>query len=495
MSHSLATTLVVVLEAVYTICVVTLSIYGFNSLGLVILYLFSKRPAERPQLRVKDADLPRVTIQLPIFNEQNIIERLLQAVTSQDYPRELCQIQVLDDSTDETTEIATRLVEQYRSQGWDIQIYHRSVRTGYKAGALAEGLKNATGEFVAIFDADFVPAPDWLRSVLAGFDNPKVGCVQSRWVHLNSRYNLLTNAVSLGLDAHFIVEQNARYRSDLFLGFNGSGGIWRKACIEDAGGWQIDTLTEDLDLSYRAQLKGWQIRYNPNIVVPGEVPAQVDAFKTQQYRWAKGSAQTLRKLGGTILKSDLPWQKRVMAIMHLSMYVPFPFMILTLLLTLPIALYAGHFMTLFSWTILSSLGPPLLYTIARTNHLPRFWDRLVRLPPLLMLGLGMSLNEGFAVISGIFTKGGVFNRTPKFNLRGRQGNWTQNKYALPINPVVWGELALAGYALFTVLKLWDTTMGKVIVPGMAYYALSYIMIAGSSILQRLEMQRRLQAGS
>ncbi len=491
MNSTVTAVMLTVLKILYGICIVVLSIYGFNSFGLAILYLLTqkKSSAEQAGKQTPQSGWPRVTIQLPIYNESSIVSRLLKAVAAQEYPRDRYQIQVLDDSTDETTRLAGKLVADYRARGWDICLIHRENRVGYKAGALGEGLKEATGELIAIFDADFVPGPDWLRSIVVHFDDPGVGCVQSRWGHLNTGYNLLTNAETLGLDGHFIVEQNARFLSDLFLGFNGSAGIWRKSCIEDAGGWQADTLTEDLDLSYRAQLKGWRIRYQPDIIVPGELPAQVDAFKNQQYRWAKGSAQTLRKLGGPILKAPVPWYKRMMGLIHLSMYMPFPFMVAAVLLTLPIALYANNVMKYFSWTILASLGPPLLYTIGRTSQLPHFRDRLLRLPALLLIGMGISLNSGYAVLSGIFTNGGVFNRTPKFNIRGSQGNWARNKYALPTNPVVWGELLMGGYALFTVYFLWGTTLGKAIAPGMIYYAISYLFMATISFLQSWQMHR------
>jgi cellulose synthase/poly-beta-1,6-N-acetylglucosamine synthase-like glycosyltransferase len=491
MNHVFWAVMLAALKIVYGVCIVVLSLYGFNSLGLAILYLLTskKDSIEKNQIRSFPKHWPKVTIQLPLYNESSIIERLLQAVTGQDYPCASLQIQVLDDSTDETTDLARRLVEKYQARGFNICLIHRDDRSGYKAGALAEGVKVAEGDYLAVFDADFVPGPDWLRRMIPHFDSPEVGCVQSRWGHINYRYNLLTNAEGLGLDGHFIVEQNARSRNHLFMGFNGSGGIWRKACITDSGGWQSDTLTEDLDLSYRAQLRGWKIAYQPEIIVPGELPAQLDAFKNQQYRWAKGSAQTLRKLGGTILKARIPWYKRLMGIMHLSMYIPFPFMVVALLLTLPIALFAPTIMQYFGWTILASLGPPLLYSVSHTGQFPHVADRLLRLPALLLLGLGISLNSAFAVMSGIFTKGGVFNRTPKFNIRDQKDDWATNKYALPTNPVVWGELILGIYALLTVYALWNTGPGRAIAPGMIYYAISYLFVAMMSFSQSWKLHQ------
>ena len=491
MSHLFGAVTITALKILYGICIVILSLYGFNSLGLVILYLLSSKKAslEKNITQRTLKNWPKVTIQLPIFNESTIIERLLNAVTAQVYPKECLEIQVLDDSTDETTQQAEKLVAQYAAEGFNIRVLHRDDRTGYKAGALAEGLQRASGEYVAVFDADFVPGPDWLKKMIPQFDDPQIGCVQSRWGHINYRYNLLTSAEGLGLDGHFIIEQNARARNQLFLGFNGSGGVWRKACIQDSGGWQSDTLTEDLDLSYRAQLKGWRIVYCPDITVPGELPAQMDAFKNQQYRWAKGSAQTLIKLGGEVIKSESPWYKRLFGIMHLSMYMPFPFMVATLLLTLPIAIYVPNYMNHFGWSVLASLGPPLVYLTAHTGQMPHLRDRLVRLPALLMLGLGISLNSAFAVFSGIFTKGGVFTRTPKYNIRNQKDKWTENRYALKTNPIVLGELLLGFYALITVMALWNTSTGRAIAPGMIYYGFSYLFVASMSLAQSWKLYR------
>jgi len=490
MSEVVWTGFLTVLKILYAACVIILSIYGFNSLFLALLYLLSKKRGIRNRTRLsEDQDWPKVTIQLPLYNESIIIERLLNAVTHQVYPRDRFQIQVLDDSTDETTEIARSLVERYRSQGFDITLLHRNVRLGYKAGALQEGLKSASGEFLAIFDADFVPPPSWLKTVIAEFDDPRIGCLQTRWGHLNSRYNLLTKAQTLGLDAHFVVEQGARFASNLFMGFNGSGGIWRRECIKAAGGWSWDTLTEDLDLSYRAQLKGWRIKYLPEIVVPGELPAQIDAFKAQQSRWAKGSVQTLRKLGREILFSKHPLYIRLAGLMHLSMYMPFFIMLLILLLTLPVALWASSSLKLFPWTILASIGPPLLYSIGRTSHLPHLRDRLVRLPLLTILGIGISLNIGLAVLSGLYRKGGVFHRTPKFAIQGRGGSWKESKYALPRSGVVWGELVLAGYAIYSTVILLPTPEGRAIVPGLLLYAIGFLFVSGMSFVQSWQQQR------
>lgn len=495
MSDSIWTGFMTVLKILYSVCIISLSLYGVNSLVLTTLYLLSNRRRKSRTKWDENGPWPHITIQLPIYNESYIVDRLLNAMVEQDYPRECLQIQVLDDSTDDTTEKASCLVDEYQAKGIDIQLIHRTNRTGYKAGALANGMSQASGDFLAIFDADFVPPRQWLRRVMAEFTDPEVGCMQTRWGHLNSNYNLLTRAETLMLDGHFVVEQGARYGSNLFMGFNGSGGIWRKKCIEDAGGWQSDTLTEDLDLSYRAQLKGWRIEYLSEVVVPGELPAQLEAFKSQQYRWAKGSIQTFRKLAKTVITADLPLRVRLAALMHLSMYAPFPFAIMILLLTLPIVLYASPFIKYFPFSILATLGPPLMYAVSRTNHLPRFRDRLLLLPLISILGIGISLNTGAAVFAGLFTKGGVFNRTPKFNLRGRKDTWVKEKYLLPSNPVVYGELLMGVYALYSVYILWTSAAGKGMALGVILYAVGFLFVAGMSFVQSWQQYRRLRTSN
>jgi cellulose synthase/poly-beta-1,6-N-acetylglucosamine synthase-like glycosyltransferase len=470
-----------------------MAIFGLNSFILTLLYLHSNRHTD-PKIPLPEVDsrwLP-VTIQLPIYNERYMARRLLKSITALDYPRHRLQIQVLDDSTDLTTQIVSRLVEEYQSLGFDIQMIHRSDRAGYKAGALAAGLEKATGDLVAIFDADFIPDPSWLRRTVPEFSDPRLGCLQTRWGHTNRDYNLLTLTQALGIDGHFIVEQTARSRSGLFLNFNGTAGIWRRAAIEDAGGWQADTLTEDLDLSYRAQLRGWRIGYRPDILVPAELPAQIEAFKSQQFRWAKGSMQTLRKILPHLFSTDIPWTVRLGALIHLSGYAVQPLMLLMLLLTLPMAFLAKNFQHLFTWTSLIAFGPPLLYSVTRTESTPRLKDRLYILPFLILLGFGLSLNNSVAVIEGLFGRGGEFHRTPKFDLhqrRGQQrGSWSGSAYALPHSPLVWGELALAGYAFTTILLLW-TTLGLTVIPWMSIYIAGFSYVAGLSFIQTWQINR------
>ena len=295
--------------ATYFLVLLILSIYGSHR--YVMAYLYYKYKGNLPAPRGRFETPPRVTIQLPVYNEMYVVERLIDAVARIDYPRDRLEIQVLDDSTDETQGIARAKVERLKRHGHDIVYLHRNNRQGFKAGALQEGLKIARGELVAVFDADFVPSPDFLRKSVNYFTDERIGMVQVRWEHLNRDYSHLTQAQAIFLDGHFVIEHTARNRSGRFFNFNGTAGVWRRATIEDAGCWQHDTLTEDLDLSYRAQLKGWQFVYLPEVVSPAEVPVEMNAFKSQQHRWAKGSIQTARKLLPRILRSDLPREVKV----------------------------------------------------------------------------------------------------------------------------------------------------------------------------------------
>jgi len=424
-------------------------------------------------------------VQLPIFNEKYTVERLLRAVSNLDYPAGALQIQVLDDSTDDTARLVCRLVQEYRAAGVNVERFHRDRRRGFKAGALGEGLRRATGELIAIFDADFVPGPDWLRRTVPRFADPHIGCLQTRWGHTNRELNSLTREEALAIDGHFIVEQTARSRSGLFLNFNGTAGIWRRACIEDSGGWQPDTLTEDLDLSYRAQLRGWKIEYLPEVVVPAELPSQVEAFKKQQFRWAKGSFQVVRKiLPKVISRRDLPWQVRLMAILHLTGYLVHPLMLAMLLLTLPTGIEAPIAFRLFPFAFVAGFGPPLMYLVARGEDMPRFGQRLRLIPLMTVAGFGISLSTSIAVLQGLTGTGSsIFTRTPKLN----EGNSPRRHgidraYFEPISPVVWGELALGIYALGTAIVL-SPTVGWQIVPWMLVYSVGYFYVAGMNLFQ------------
>jgi len=478
-----------IIDFVYLLTLVGMAVYGLNNLVSVILYLETRDRPNPSSRRKPPAVWPRVTVQLPAYNERYTIERLINAVARFDYPRDRLQVQVLDDSTDDTTNLIRRLVTKYADAGLDIKLLHRRNQAGYKAGALAEGLKTATGELIAIFDADFVPPANWLKKTVPGFRDRHLGCLQTRWGHLNDKFNTLTLAQSLGIDGHFVIEQTARSRNHLFMNFNGSAGLWRKACIEDAGGWQSDTLTEDLDLSYRAQMRGWRIDYLPEVVVPAELPAQIEAFKKQQFRWAKGSFQTLKKLVPSLLKSDAPWYKKILGLIHMTGYIVHPLMLLSLLLMLPVGLFSPQVFKLTPWLIFAVIAPPVMYLLSATEHLPRLGDRLRLIPILTVLGFGLSLNNTVAAVQGLFNKGrGVFVRTPKFNLTNLKRDWKNSRYAVPVSPMVWAELGLGFYALLAGIILpanlrWQT------MPWLLVYSASYFYIAGLNLVQAGHVDR------
>ncbi|HRX01710.1 MAG: glycosyltransferase family 2 protein [Anaerolineae bacterium] len=448
-----------VLTLLHAAAAILLAIYGANSLLLTVFYL--RRRPENQTEPSPPANWPAVTVQLPVFNELHVTERLLAAVTRLEYPRDRLQIQVLDDSTDETTAIAAACVERYRQQGVDIQHLHRTLRPGFKAGALAAALPEATGDFIAIFDADFVPQPDFLlRTVPALAANVKAGYLQTRWAHLNEDYSMLTRAQALALDGHFVVEQTVRQSRGWFFGFNGTAGLWRRTCIEDAGGWQADTLCEDLDLSYRAQLKGWQGMYLGDVAAPAEIPPQLAALKRQQARWATGSIQTFRKLAGSVAGSDRPLSHRIEGLIHLGAYFCHPLMLLLLLLTLPLLWFDGFANSPVRWMMaylgIASIGPPLLYAVSQQVLHGReagrqgwLW-RLTALPLLVLMGTGLALNNTVAVFHGLRNRPTDFRRTPKFQLEQRSGQWRNKPYALPLTGMVLGELGLTLYALATV---------------------------------------------
>ena len=481
----------------YLLIIFILAMYGFHNLLNAILYLNSKSTTQKRKV-VPITRYPKVTIQLPIFNEKYTVERLLKAVTSLNYPAECLQIQVLDDSTDDTAALAKTLVDQYKSKGINIEWIHRTNRKGYKAGALAEGFRTATGELIAIFDADFVPKPDWLIKTVPLFENPRLGCLQTRWGHTNRKYNSLTQAEALAIDGHFIVEQTVRSQNDFFLNFNGTAGIWRSSCIQDAGGWQWDTLTEDLDLSYRAQMRGWKIDYLPDVVVPAELPSQVEAFKNQQFRWAKGSFQVVRKILPRIFDhSRLPWHIRFLAVLHLTGYGVQPLMLALLILTLPVGLLAPEAFRLFPLSVIAGLGPPLVYLTARAPHTPPLLERIKLLPLLTITGFGLCLSTSIAVLEGLFGKGNaVFVRTPKLNLNNTtaQHGKIDRSYVSPISPLVWIELLLGVYALITGIVL-TPLIGWGILPWMIIYMIGFFYIAGMNLIQNRERYVSRQARS
>jgi cellulose synthase/poly-beta-1,6-N-acetylglucosamine synthase-like glycosyltransferase len=354
------------LAFIHALVVLWLAIYGLNSLILAFLYLRHRR-AVVPAPSADWSVLPPVTVQVPVYNELHVVERAIDGVAALDYPRDRLQIQILDDSTDETTRLARARTALHRERGVDITVLRRPDRGGFKAGALAWGLSQARGEYVAIFDADFCPHPDFLLRTIPHFlARPRLGMVQTRWSYLNADYSPLTRAQALALDGHFVVEQAGRHRSGLLVSFNGAAGVWRRRCIEEAGGWQADTLCEDLDLSYRAQLAGWECLYLPAVDAPAEVPPQIAAFKRQQSRWAQGSVQALRKLAGSILRSRrLRWGQKGMALVHLSSYLAHPLMVVFLLASLPTLLMPDSALLPLGSLGLMCLGPLLVYVVSQ----------------------------------------------------------------------------------------------------------------------------------
>ena len=420
--------------AAYFFILCILAVYGWHRYYLVFLYMKHRQNVPGP-LPAPDP-LPVVTVQLPIFNEMYVVNRLIESVCAMDYPRHLLEIQVLDDSTDETREIAELAVRRHAEQGFDIKYIHRVDRTGYKAGALDAGLKVARGEFVAIFDADFIAPADFLMRTVPQFADPKVGMVQARWGHINREYSLLTRIQSILLDGHFVLEHGSRNRAGCFFNFNGTAGIWRREVIGDAGGWQHDTLTEDLDLSYRAQLRGWRFVFMQDLVSPAEVPVEMNAFKSQQHRWAKGSIQTCRKNLPKILQSDLPFGVKAEAFFHLTANFNYLLMVVLSLLMFP-SMYVRYNM---GWTEMMLIDVPLFfaatfsvanfYMVCQRELFPDTWkSRLKYLPFLMSIGIGLCINNARAVIEALMAKdSGEFARTPKYGIERESDDWQGKKY-------------------------------------------------------------------
>jgi cellulose synthase/poly-beta-1,6-N-acetylglucosamine synthase-like glycosyltransferase len=440
----------------YFTVLVLLASYGIHRYALVFLYFKNKNNLSgEPQQRFPE--LPRVTVQLPVFNEQYVIDRLFEAVCRLDYPRAKLEIQVLDDSTDETAAVARRLVEHYASEGHPITYRHRAHRRGFKAGALQEGLRSASGEFVTIFDADFVPPPDFLLRTIHHFTDPKVGMVQTRWTHINRNYSFLTEVEAILLDGHFVLEHSGRARSNVFFNFNGTAGIWRRAAIDDAGGWQHDTLTEDTDLSYRAQLKGWKFIYRQDVECPAELPVEMTAFKTQQARWAKGLIQTGKKILPRILESQQPFHVKLEAWYHLTANLSYPLMVILSVLLLPamvIRFYQGWFQMLYidiPLFLASTFSISSFYLVSQRELFPKTWPRtILYLPFLMALGIGLTVTNTRAVIEALIGTQTAFARTPKYRVESRADKIQVAKYRKRLGWVPWIELVVGSYFALTV---------------------------------------------
>lgn len=441
----------------YFAILVLLSVYGTHRYEMIRAYLKTKKK-QNPEPAQRFAELPKVTVQLPLYNERFVVERLIDEIVKIDYPRELLQIQVLDDSTDETHPFTERLVNEYRAAGHPIEYLHRANRHGFKAGALQEGLKSATGEFVAVFDADFVPPRDFLMRTIHHFADPKVGVVQTRWAYLNKHYNVLTEVEAMLLDGHFVLEHPARFGSDLFFNFNGTAGILRVSMIDHAGGWQHDTLTEDTDLSYRAQMKGWKFVYLPAIECPSELPVDMYGFQVQQSRWAKGLTQVAMKLLPGILKSDLPWRVKAEAFLHLTPNVSYPLMLLCSALMLPVMIvrfYMGVFQMVMidlPLIIASFWSISAFYLVAQRELFPKDWKRAIWLMPALMAGgIALTVINTKAFLEAIFGVESAFARTPKYAISSSaKVKINDTKYKRKSGWLPYMEIAIGAYFAYMV---------------------------------------------
>ena len=454
-------TLLELVPGLYIGILSVISLYGFHK--LLMVWRFYKychqlqSPSPQPTTAFTQSTLPKVTVQLPVYNEMYVVERLLEAVAQLKYPSDRLQIQVLDDSTDETQRICRRKVAELKQHPLNIDYIHRSHRQGFKAGALAYGLEQATGELVMIFDADFVPSPDTLLQMVNHFSDPTVGMVQARWLHLNRKYSLLTEIQALMLDGHFVIEQTVRNQSGCFFNFNGTAGIWRVSAIVDAGGWQHTTVTEDLDLSYRVQLKGWQCRYLPHVIVPAELPMEMNSFKAQQFRWAKGASQVTRKLMMSVFCAEVPLHVKLEAFLHLTNNFNYLLLLILLCLLLPYQIYISNhelgygaliYLPIFFGTSLNLLG---VYWVSQREQqtLKSPWQFLRQAFFLLSIGIGLSLNQSLAVCNGLLRTGTDFIRTPKHGVVNRSESWTAKKYRGAKTWVLCLEALMLAYLLAT----------------------------------------------
>jgi cellulose synthase/poly-beta-1,6-N-acetylglucosamine synthase-like glycosyltransferase len=472
----------------YFTILIILSIYGIHRYYLTYLYLRNRKKAPRPSGELEA--LPRVTIQLPIYNERYVVARLLESITQIDYPRELLEIQVLDDSTDETRMVCSRLVSEYARAGYPITYYHRDRREGFKAGALAEGMKKATGEFIAVFDADFTPPRAVIRQMLPYFVDPNVGVVQGRWTWLNRHYSNLTEVEAVILDGHFVIEHGARSLSGRFFNFNGTAGMLRRAAIEDAGGWEHDTLTEDTDLSYRAQLKGWKFIYDPTIECPSELPVEMNAFKAQQARWAKGLIQVAKKLLPTVWRSDQPLKIKLEATFHLTANIAYPLMVLFALILLPaviVRFYQGWFQMLYldlPLFLASTCSVSTFYLVSQRSLYQREWRQRIKYVPFLMaMGIGLSLGNAKVVIEALLGVRSEFVRTSKYRIEEGAENWERKKYVRRRAgwiPAV--ELAFAAYFLCNIAYSF-TIQNYLTTPFLMLFFMGYSYMGTMSLLQ------------
>lgn len=455
---------------VYVIGLIFITIFCMMQFHLLLQYKTKNRKGDH--IRGSDDFLPKVGIQLPIFNEQFVVERLIDNICKLDYPKDKLQIHILDDSTDETVTITAAKVAEYKAKGFDIEQITREDRSGFKAGALKAGMKFLDADYVAIFDADFMPEPDFLKRTMPFFENKGVGVVQTRWGHINQDYSLLTELQAFQLNVHFTVEQRGRYAGNYLLQFNGTAGIWRVKCIEEAGGWEADTLTEDLDLSYRAQLKGWEILFLEDVLAPAELPAEIHGLKSQQFRWMKGGAETARKMLPTVWKSDLSLVEKFHATSHLMSSSVFLFVFLIGVFSVPMVFMLGetninlNYLTFFMIALLSIV---VIYFVANVqtawtqdSMLKKVLKFLFLFPIFLSLSMGLSLHNSIAVIQGYLGKKSAFIRTPKFNIVNLKDSFKKTSYRdtnISFVTIMEGVLSIYFFlAVFFSIKLGVTGM-------------------------------------
>jgi cellulose synthase/poly-beta-1,6-N-acetylglucosamine synthase-like glycosyltransferase len=470
---------------IHALITASLAIYGLHYLIMSILYLCHRREAETTP-PVDPSDLPHVTVQISVYNERHVVERVIDHVAAFDYPRDKLHIHVLDDSTDETLQLSRAQAALHRERGVDITVLRRLDRGGFKAGAQKWGLTHVHSEYVAYFDADFCPHPDFLLKTIPHFlARPRLGMIQARWSHLNADYSILTRAQAMIPDG-LAIERTAQCRSGLFTTFAGSGGVWRRRCIEDAGGWQVDTLCEDIDLSYRAQMAGWEFLHLLTVDVPAELPPQIAAFKQQQSRWSQGWIQSLRKLTGPILRSrKMKLNQKAMALLHLSGYLVYAAMLMNLLLSLPLLLAPPSvqpFALVSVLGLLGSVGPLLFFTIAQQRLYPDWIRRLGAFPVFSLLTIGTGWYPIRGIWRGLTRWGGPFIRTPKFRIEGKSDQWADSSYRLHINSGIVVEIVLAIYALCTIIAALTTGHYEMI-PLLLLYATAFAAAAGTELIQ------------
>ncbi len=435
---------------IYTISLSIILIFSVGQAYLIFSYLKSRKKTD--VIPIMPAKIPLVTVQLPLFNELYVVERLIKSVCNLNYPKDKLEIQVLDDSDDQSLLQTEGIINQMKLLGYDIVHIKREKNIGFKAGALQYGLQTAKGEFVAIFDADFLPESDFLKKLIPYFNQPKIGMVQSRWGHINNDYSLLTKIQGFGLDGHFTIEQTGRNKANLFINFNGTAGIWRKECINDAGGWQHDTLTEDLDLSYRAQIKGWDFTYVENVVTPAELPVESNALRSQQHRWTKGAIETSKKMVMEIWKADVGLKKKIFGTLHLMNSYVFIFVFITSILSVPVLIIKNHhninpvYFNLMTIFLLGFIIVTIFYVVATLSKRESIKSFVKLYPLFLSVSMALSFHNSIAVLEGIFGFKSDFIRTPKFNITDIKQNFQENIYVKRILPkAFFAEFALVLY--------------------------------------------------